>query len=307
MTAPFASDRFRAAATRFTAFFDELGRAYVERDDLLQQIALALLAREHVLMTGPPGTAKSGIAGAVLGRIVDETTRGPSLYARQFTESTVQTDLVGPIDFKTLMDTGRTEHFTDEGMLGAVHAFLDEVFDGRDMLLRAALNVLQERELKQGTRTTRGRIECAIMTTNRYLAEILEGSRETLLAFIDRVAFVSFVPKGFASPANLPLVLQRQVGAARARLDAELTIQDLDALQDAVDSVQVSDAACDGLARALRRSGLAAPWPRALERGRSTSRGGLTWDVTGPWRRRSASTSCTSLRPRVRPRRSSCR
>ena len=38
----------------------------------------------------------------------------------QFTESTVQTDLVGPIDFKTLMQTGRTEHFTDEGLLGAV-------------------------------------------------------------------------------------------------------------------------------------------------------------------------------------------
>ena len=68
----------------------------------------------------------------------------------------MQTDLVGPIDFKTLMETGRTEHFTDEGMLGAVHAFLDEVFDGRDMLLRSTLNVLHERELKQGTKTTRG-------------------------------------------------------------------------------------------------------------------------------------------------------
>src|SRR5690606_15645808 len=101
-------------------------------------------------------------------------------------------DLVGPINFKTLMDTGRTEHFTDQGILGAVHAFLDEVFDGRDMLLRAALNVLHERELKEGTKTTRGLIECALMTSNRYLAEILEGSRDTLLAFIDRIAFVSF-------------------------------------------------------------------------------------------------------------------
>ena len=115
----------------------------------------------------------------------------------------MQTDLVGPIDFKTLMETGRTEHFTDEGMLGAVHAFLDEVFDGRDMLLRSTLNVLHERELKQGTKTTRGAIECALMTTNRYLAEVLESSRETLLAFVDRVAFVSFVPKGFADVGQL--------------------------------------------------------------------------------------------------------
>ena len=238
----------RAAADRFRGFFQELGRTFVEREDLLAQIALALLAREHVLMTGPPGTAKSGVAAAVLGRIVDERTGKPSLFSRQFTESTVQTDLVGPIDFKTLMATGRTEHFTDEGMLGAVHAFLDEVLDGRDMLLRTTLNVLNERELKQGTKTTAGQIECALMTTNRYLAEVLEGSRETLLAFVDRIAFVSFVPKGFADPASMGRVLRGSVGGQRTQPKALLTIQDLDLLQAAADEVVVSDEICDALA-----------------------------------------------------------
>lgn len=237
----------RAAAERFRGFFQELGRAFVEREDLLAQIALALLSREHVLMTGPPGTAKSGVAAAVLGRIVDERTGKPSVFARQFTESTVQTDLVGPIDFKTLMATGRTEHFTDEGMLGAVHAFLDEVLDGRDMLLRTTLNVLHERELKQGTKTTEGQIECALMTTNRYLAEVLEGSRETLLAFVDRIAFVSFVPKGFADPASLGKVLRSNVGGLRAQPKALLTIQDLDLLQAAADEAVVPDEICDAL------------------------------------------------------------
>lgn len=237
----------RAAAERFRGFFEELSRTFVEREDLLTQIALALLSREHVLMTGPPGTAKSGIAAAVLGRIVDERTGKPSVFARQFTESTVQTDLVGPIDFKTLMATGRTEHFTDEGMLGAVHAFLDEVLDGRDMLLRTTLNVLHERELKQGTRTTTGQIECALMTTNRYLAEVLEGSRETLLAFVDRIAFVSFVPKSFADPASLGRVVRSNVGGLRAQPKALLTIQDLDVLQAAADEVPVPDEICDAL------------------------------------------------------------
>src|SRR3954447_23442284 len=193
-----SSPEVEAAAGRFRGVFQELSRTFVERDDLLAQIALGLLGREHVLMTGPPGTAKSGIAAAVVGRIVDERTSKPSVFARQFTESTVQTDLVGPIDFKTLMQTGRTEHFTDEGMLGAVHAFLDEVLDGRDMLLRSALNILHERELKEGTKTVTGRIECALMTSNRYLADILDNER--LVAFVDRIAFLSFVPKGFAAP-----------------------------------------------------------------------------------------------------------
>lgn len=246
-----SSPEVEAAATRFRGFFQELSRTFVEREDLLAQIALALLSREHVLMTGPPGTAKSGIAAAVVGRIVDERTSKPSVFARQFTESTVQTDLVGPIDFKTLMQTGRTEHFTDEGMLGAVHAFLDEVLDGRDMLLRTTLNVLQERELKQGTKTTAGQIECALMTTNRYLAEVLEGSRETLLAFVDRIAFVSFVPKGFTDPASLERVIRSQIGGARRSLTGLLTIQDLDVLQAVTDSVVVGDELCASLCKLL--------------------------------------------------------
>ncbi|MDC0739950.1 AAA family ATPase [Polyangium sp. rjm3] len=246
--------RLEAASNRFRAFFDELHHLFLERDDVLLQLTLALLSREHLLVTGPPGTAKSQLASAVFGRILDEETGEPSLYARQIGESTVQTDLIGPIDFKTLMETGRTEHFTDEGMLGAVHAFLDEIFDGRDMLLRSALNVLHEREVKQGGRVKRGRIECALMTTNRYIADVLESSRETLLAFVDRIAFVSFVPRGFADPNQLGLVLRRHVGgSSRALLESTLSVQDLDALQHLVDEVYVSDPVCDGLATLLER------------------------------------------------------
>jgi MoxR-like ATPase len=187
----------------------------------------------------------------VLGRIVSEVTGKPSLFARQFTESTVQTDLVGPIDFKTLMETGRTQHFTDEGILGAVHAFLDEVFDGRDMLLRSTLNVLQERELKEGTKTTGGKIECALMTTNRYLAEILDNER--LVAFVDRIAFLSFVPKGFATTGALEQVLRAQVaGRKPPELETRLTIQDLDVLQHAVNGVYIDDAICGAIAALIQ-------------------------------------------------------
>lgn len=248
--------RVEAAASRFRAFFEELRGAFFEREDVLRQIALALLAKEHALITGPPGTAKSQLSHAVIGRIVCEQTGSPSVYARQVTESTVQTDLIGPVDFKNLMETGRTTHFTDEGMLGAAHAFLDEVFDGRDMLLRSALNVLQERELKQGTKVTRGQIEVALMTSNRYIADVIEQSRETLLAFVDRIAFVSFVPRGFAEPENMQRVLNRHVARKTEKrsggaLDALLTIQDVDVLQELVDGVVVSAPICDGLAKLL--------------------------------------------------------
>lgn len=234
------SHAYPQAAQAFRHFFQELREAYLERETLFTQIELALLSREHVLVVGPPGTAKSAIASAVLGRIVDERSGQPSLFAKQIAESTVQTDLIGPVDFKVLTETGRTEYLTDDGMLGATHAFLDEVFDGRDMLLRSILNVLHERELKHGRRVTSGRIECAIMTSNRYLSEVLARSPELLLAFADRLSFISFVPKSFARRPSRAAMLHRFVQGARPDLRATLTLQQLDLLQEAVERVTVS-------------------------------------------------------------------
>ena len=242
------------AITRFREFFTELGSTFIERDHVLTQFALALLCRQHVLMTGPPGTGKSQMASLTLGRIIDESTGTPSLFARQFTENTVQTDLIGPINFKTLMESGRTEHFTDEGILGSVHAFLDEVFDGRDMLLRSTLNILHEREVKQGGQIATGRIECAFMTSNRYIAEVLDTSRETLLAFIDRISFISFIPRGFANPESLRTVVRQHGGGfGRHTPTSFLTVQDVDVLQAATDLTYVPEEVCDAVAQLVER------------------------------------------------------
>ncbi len=234
-----STSRELPAGRAFVTFFQELREVFLERETLFTQIELALLAREHVLVTGPPGTAKSAIASAVLSRIHDERSGKPSLFAKQLSESTVQTDLIGPVDFKVLTETGRTEYLTEDGMLGAAHAFLDEVFDGRDMLLRSILNVLHERELKEGRRVTAGQIECALMTTNRYLSEVLARSPELLLAFADRLSFVCFVPKGFARRGSRAAMLARASKAQRPVLRASLSLQQLDALQLEVEQVRV--------------------------------------------------------------------
>lgn len=239
--------RFTESSAAFRGFFSELKEAFVERESLFTQLELALLCKEHVLIIGPPGTAKSAIAGAVLGRIVDEKTGKPSLFSKQLAENTVQTDLIGPVDFKVLTETGRTEHLTEEGMLGAVHAFLDEVFDGRDMLLRSILNVLHERELKHGRKVTPGRCECAVMTSNRYLSEVLQRSPETLQAFADRISFICFAPKSFARRSSRGQMLNRAQTGQRPALHARLTLQQLDVLQEAVEAVEVTALVAEGM------------------------------------------------------------
>lgn len=238
---------FAPAGEAFRRFFNELRDAFLEREALFTQLELGLLCREHVLVLGPPGTAKSAIAQAVLGRIVDEATGKPSLFSKQLTESSVQTDLVGAVDFKTLTETGRTEYLTDEGMLGASHALLDEIFDGRDMLLRSILNVLHERELKHGRQVTAGRCDCAVMTSNRYLSEVLARSPETLQAFADRLSFIGFCPKTFARRFSRGQMLHRAERGQRPSLQRRFTQQQLEVLRAAVDRVEVPGVVLEGL------------------------------------------------------------
>ena len=48
-----------AAAARVREALGVAGAGLVEREELVELIALAAVAREHLLVIGPPGTAKS--------------------------------------------------------------------------------------------------------------------------------------------------------------------------------------------------------------------------------------------------------
>ena len=53
-------------AARLTSeIVEPLKRRFVGRDEVVDLIALAVVAGEHLFLHGPPGTAKSGVSPAI--------------------------------------------------------------------------------------------------------------------------------------------------------------------------------------------------------------------------------------------------
>ncbi len=135
---------------RLRALARALKARLVERDEVIDGALGALVAGQHVLLIGPPGTAKSLLARLVCESLVAPDAQSPAgdEGARYFqwllTRFSTPEELFGPIDLRAL-EAGRYERRT-EGSLATAHvAFLDEIFKANSAILNALLTLLNER------------------------------------------------------------------------------------------------------------------------------------------------------------------
>lgn len=116
-----------------------------ERDEVIRGALMALVAREHMLVIGPPGTAKSAV--------VLELAR--CLGLRSFwclvSRFTVPEDLFGPVSLKGL-EEDCYRRVTAGRLPEAEVAFVDEVFKASPAILNALLAVMNERVFHNGGR-----------------------------------------------------------------------------------------------------------------------------------------------------------
>ena len=122
---------------------DGLKRRFVGRDEVVDLIALAIVAGEHLFLHGPPGTAKSALirqfATAVQGRYFE-------YLLTRFSEPN---EVFGPIDLIKLREGTVATVIT--GMLPeAEFIFLDELFNANSAILNNLLSVLNERVYRRG-------------------------------------------------------------------------------------------------------------------------------------------------------------
>lgn len=190
------------------ATLEDLDRNLLERDAAVRLLLLAALAGEHVLLVGPPGTAKSELARRLHGAFVDAR-----YFERLLTRFSVPEELFGPLSLKAL-EQDRYERLIDGFLPTAQVAFLDEVFKANSAILNALLTLLNEREFDNGAGRIRVPLVTVVGATNDVPAD------ESLLAFHDRFLLrVPVEPVADASFAAL-LALPARAAPVSARLRA---------------------------------------------------------------------------------------
>jgi MoxR-like ATPase len=215
-------------ATRIRALRDKLSEGLVERDLTVRLALLAALAGEHLLLLGPPGTAKSLVARRLRLAFADAT-----YFERLLTRFTVPEELFGPLSIKGL-EEDRYERLTAAYLPTASIAFLDEIFKANSAILNALLTLLNEREFDNGATRSRTPLVAVVGASN----ELPDG--EELDALFDR--FLLRLHVGPVSKDAFPALLGLR-GHATPDVPASLrlTEADLATLQEGADHVEIPE------------------------------------------------------------------
>ena len=203
---------------RINRLRDSLLTGLVERDVPIRLALLAALTGEHLLLVGPPGTAKSMVARRLkcaFGRV--------PYFERLLTRFTVPEEIFGPLSVKAL-EEDRYERLVESYLPSASVAFLDEIFKANSAILNSLLTLLNEREFDNGTTRSKTPLLAVVGASNE-----LPGETE-LDALYDR--FLLRVHVGPVSEDGFDALLDTN-GEAEPEVGEEIqfTAEDLKRLQ----------------------------------------------------------------------------
>ncbi|MET9403684.1 AAA family ATPase [Kitasatospora sp. NPDC002965] len=158
------------------------GRGMIDRETVAEVVALCAVAGEHLLVVGPPGTAKSEAVRRVAAQL------GGRYFEYLLGRFTEPNELFGPVDLRSLRE-GRVE-FETAGMLPEADiAFLDEVFLGSTAVLNTLLGLLNDRVFRRGGTVLASPLRVCVGAANHLPDD------PALAAFADR-----FLARVFVEP-----------------------------------------------------------------------------------------------------------
>ncbi len=188
------------AASKVRALDAAMNSAFLERREEIRCALIALVAGEHILLLGDPGTAKSALA-RTLCKALDNATYFETLLAR----TSKPEQLFGPFDLAGLKASpSRYERNVDGYLPTADVGFLDEIFKCNSAILNSLLTILNEGTFKQGTKNLKCPLRLVIGASNELPDA---NATDSLDALYDRFLLRRWVPAELKDRDNMRALL----------------------------------------------------------------------------------------------------
>jgi MoxR-like ATPase len=135
-------------STRFQEAARVLNNHFLDKQEIIRLLLVSAIAGEHMILVGPPGTAKSALI-RMFAKLLDAT-----YFEYLLTRFTEPNEIFGPVDIKEFREgryTRRTERMLPESQV----VFLDEIFKSNSAILNSLLTVMNERRFSNGAEVRR--------------------------------------------------------------------------------------------------------------------------------------------------------
>lgn len=226
-----------------TKIRNSLSEYFIEREEEIDVMLTAILSRQHCLLLGPPGTAKSAMCRAVAAHI-----EGSSYFDWLLTKFSTPEEVFGPIDLGKL-ESGEYRR-NIEGKLPTAHiSFVDEIFKANSAILNSLLSIMQERIFHNDTEPLEVPLISMFAASNE-----LPDEEEGLHALYDRLLLRKVV-QPISDYSNLKQLLQQEEDY---EVKDKISLDDLQKLQIKTRDVVVTEVEDDVLRikRELEKEGV---------------------------------------------------
>ncbi len=211
-----------------------LNAKFFEREEEVEGILVALLSRQHMLMIGPAGTAKSALS-VELAKIV----QGTDYFQWLLTRFSTPEEVFGPLSLKDL-EQGVYKRNTATKMPEANLVFLDEIFKANSAILNSLLTLINERLFYNNGTPVKVPLMSVIGASNEYPEE-----GEGLEALFDRF-LLRFELDYIADETNFVSMMK---GTGQNFVMPSMTMDELVQLQFFTDMVAIPDEVYDTLSK----------------------------------------------------------